>query len=78
MTPEVDGPDQHPEGEVIAAFDNDRAGDELCESLEKLVQSTGAKVTFRVDRPHERGRDWNDNLREQAALRGQAHLGMSL
>lgn len=58
-------------GEVVAAFDNDRAGDELCETLEKIVRSAAVDVTFRVDRPPSRGADWNDAMRNGVLSRGQ-------
>ena len=59
-------------GEVIAAADNDKAGDDLSETLEKVVRDANAEVTFRVDRPQKRGADWNDVARESERARGLA------
>ena len=46
--------------EVIAAFDNDDAGDKLTSHLANLF---GQHVAFRCVRPPLRGQDWNDALR---------------
>lgn len=51
--------------EIVAAFDNDEAGDRLTEELSALVAAVGRPdLTFREDRPALRGTDWNQVLME--------------
>lgn len=51
-------------GSVVAAFDNDGAGDDLTERLAGLLRDSGrTDLVFKEDRPGERGTDWNDVLR---------------
>jgi hypothetical protein len=46
--------------QVVAAFDNDRGGDALTERLHAIFADTRRDdVTFREDRPAQRGSDWN-------------------
>lgn len=46
--------------EIVAAFDNDEAGDRLTENLLQLVKEIGRPdLAFREDRPQARGADWN-------------------
>ncbi|TWT48937.1 toprim domain-containing protein [Botrimarina hoheduenensis] len=48
---------------VVAAFDNDEAGDALTDELAQLVERSGrADLEFLDDRPAERGADWNQVL----------------
>lgn len=55
--------------QVVAAFDNDEAGDRLTEELAALVTNAGrTDLEFREDRPLTRGADWNQLLME--SLRG--------
>lgn len=57
---------------VIAAFDNDKSGDGLCEQLEEVVgQVQRPDLAFQVDRPLTRGHDWNQVLQERAIEKGQ-------
>lgn len=56
--------------QVVAAFDNDEAGDQLTNQLADLVSKTGrSDLQFVEDRPRLRGADWNQVLMQQA----QAH-----
>jgi hypothetical protein len=49
--------------QIVAAFDNDDAGDALTEQLAELVAESGrADIEFCADRPVERGADWNQAL----------------
>ena len=51
------------QGQVIAAFDNDEAGDELTRELSGLVGKLGrAGLQFVEDRAPQRGADWNQVL----------------
>jgi len=51
---------------IIAAFDNDRAGDELTNQLADLVAETNRKdLHFKEDRPQVRNADWNKVLMEE-------------
>ncbi|TWT41378.1 toprim domain-containing protein [Botrimarina hoheduenensis] len=57
---------------IVAAFDNDQAGDELTAQLADIVISSGrTDVSFCDDRPVERGADWNQLLvsRERSSAR---------
>lgn len=48
---------------IVAAFDNDEAGDILTEELAQLVERSGrTDLAFLDDRPAERGADWNQVL----------------
>lgn len=48
---------------IVAAFDNDEAGDVLTEQLAALVHKSGrVDLNFHDDRPGERGADWNQVL----------------
>ena len=48
---------------IVAAIDNDDAGDQYVAVLEELFRSAArVDLTFRVDRPERRGQDWNDAL----------------
>jgi hypothetical protein len=58
-------------GDVIVAVDNDKAGDEFCETLERIVKTADAAVLFRIDRPLKRGADWNDVVLEKIRYRRQ-------
>ncbi|TWT96920.1 hypothetical protein Pla108_26960 [Botrimarina colliarenosi] len=52
------------ESQIVAAFDNDEAGDRLTTQLHELLISTGrSDLAFSDDRPKERGADWNDALK---------------
>lgn len=49
--------------QIVAAFDNDPAGDELTVRLEGLVAEVGRRdLKFGEDRPLKRGADWNEVL----------------
>lgn len=49
--------------QIIAAFDNDRGGDELSRQLRTIVASIGREdLEFFDDRPEEYGDDWNKVL----------------
>lgn len=51
------------EAHVVAAFDNDRAGDNLTARLRDIVSSIArTDVGFLDDRPSQRGQDWNQVL----------------
>lgn len=57
---------------VVAAFDNDKAGDELTQKLADLVLETGrSDMEFKEDRAKARGADWNQVLMDQARQQGQ-------
>ena len=57
---------------IIAAFDNDRAGDELTEKLADLVAETNRKdLHFKEDRPQARNADWNKVLMQGALRAGR-------
>ena len=46
--------------QIVAAFDNDEAGDRLTEVLQGIVRDCGrGDIEFRDDRPAKRGTDWN-------------------
>lgn len=48
---------------VVAAFDNDPAGDKLTETLRQILRDAGrGDLEFRDHRPQERGMDWNTVL----------------
>lgn len=52
---------------IVAAFDNDRAGDELTEKLASIVDEVGrADLDFRDDRAPQRGADWNKVAMDQS------------
>lgn len=54
------------QGQIIAAVDNDKAGDELCRELNELVKQSGNRELCFVDhRAPKRGADWNAVLMEQ-------------
>lgn len=57
--------DRMPAGSrIIAAVDNDEAGDRYVDRLGELVDGLGREdLVFLEDRPVERGDDWNDALR---------------
>lgn len=58
---------------IVAAFDNDEAGDLLTEELAQLVERSGrADLEYCDDRPAERGADWN-----QVLMRSQASVARS-
>lgn len=47
--------------QVVAAFDNDVAGDRLTEQLQHLlIETARSDLEFRNDRPQIRSRDWNN------------------
>ncbi|MEM1186704.1 MAG: toprim domain-containing protein [Planctomycetota bacterium] len=49
--------------QIVAAFDNDEAGDQLTDELARLVDGAGRPdLLFREERPAERGADWNQVL----------------
>lgn len=51
---------------VVAAFDNDEAGDRMTQTLsELLLQSGRGDLQFVDHRPSRRGDDWNDVLRQR-------------
>ncbi|MCA9235612.1 MAG: toprim domain-containing protein [Planctomycetales bacterium] len=51
---------------VVAAFDNDEAGDRLTEELAAIVVDAGrSDLSFVEDRPRQRGADWNDVLKRE-------------
>lgn len=55
-----------PAGLVVLAFDNDEAGDVLVEKFQVVFGEVGrGDLELRVERPSDRGDDWNDVLREQ-------------
>ncbi len=61
--------------QIVAAFDNDPAGDELTAKLAELVAEFGrSDLLFGEDRPRERGADWNDVLRVDPQSRNQLVL----
>ena len=56
--------------QIVAAFDNDEAGDALTQQLAALVSESGRDdLSFLDDRPPERGADWN-----QVVMRSQASV----
>lgn len=56
--------------QVVAAFDNDEAGDQLTEQLDELVGGMGrGDLKFCEDRPKERGADWNQVLMRSRQIR---------
>lgn len=56
--------------QIIAAFDNDRGGDELTEQLAKIAEAiSDREIEFKDDRPADPGYDWNRVLVEQKNLR---------
>lgn len=58
--------------QIIAAFDNDEAGDDLTLQLANLVRTLGRKdLEFIEDRPFTRGADWNQVLMEEAVRAGR-------
>lgn len=53
------------ESTVIAAFDNDEAGDRMTVALAKIVASVKRPdISIKSDRPQKRGADWNEALNE--------------
>lgn len=55
-------------GTVAAVFDNDEAGDKLTQKLSDILQhSKRSDLKFIDDRPRQRGKDWNDVLKQDAA-----------
>lgn len=57
---------------IIAAFDNDKAGDELTQKLSDLVSAMGrSDLEFKEDRPQARGADWNKVLMDEALRVGR-------
>ncbi len=56
---------------IIAAFDNDRAGDQLTQELFDLVVTMGRREDFLEDRPEKRGADWNQVLVDSARKAGR-------
>lgn len=60
--------DQMKEGsQVVAAFDNDEAGDELTEKLAELFEDCDRNdIGFRENRPQIRGDDWNAILKKDS------------
>ena len=52
--------------QIIAAFDNDNAGDQLTEKLFNLVTAMGRGDLFLENRPEKRGADWNEVLMKKA------------
>ncbi len=58
--------------QIVAAFDNDRGGDELTKKLGELMSDTGrSDLEFRDHRPEVRGHDWNRVLVDEAIKAGQ-------
>ena len=54
-----------PPGELVLAFDNDEAGDQLTARFTDLFSDCPrSDCTLRVDRPVSRGFDWNRELQE--------------
>ncbi len=52
---------------VVAAFDNDKGGDELTEKLAQIVNAVNRNdLEFKEDRPLSRGADWNQVQMEEA------------
>ena len=52
---------------VVAAFDNDKAGDQLVNELAQLVDLSGRNdLVFEDNRPPQRGHDWNQ-VRKQSS-----------
>lgn len=53
-----------PGSELVAAVDNDEAGDRYVEQLAEILEAAHRPdVTLRVERPEGRGRDWGDEIR---------------
>ncbi len=65
--------------QIIAAFDNDKAGDELTQRLADLVAEVGrSDLQFKEDRAQARGADWNQVLVEEARKSGRVQaMGLS-
>ena len=60
------------EGEIVAAFDRDAAGDELTERLSQIAASHSRdSLVFKDDRPTAQGADWNQVIMEEAAREGR-------
>jgi len=57
--------------QVVAAFDNDKAGDQLTQELCDLVAAMGRGDSFVEDRPQKRGVDWNQVLMDRARNSGR-------
>ena len=52
---------------VVAAFDNDKAGDQLVNELAQLVDLSGRNdLVFEDNRPPQRGHDWNQVLKQSS------------
>jgi len=59
---------------IIAAFDNDAAGDKLCAQLEAIVKEVNRNsLIFQEDRPA-RGQDWNHVLQDERGIHRSASL----
>jgi len=56
---------------IIAAFDNDKAGDQLTQELCDLITAMGRGDSFQEDRPQKRGADWNQVLMDRAIKSGR-------
>lgn len=57
---------------IVAAFDNDKGGDELTQRLMDIVQATGrSDLEFTDDRPLARGADWNKVIVGEAVKAGR-------
>lgn len=60
------------EGEIVAAFDRDAAGDEMTERLAEIAAShSHDSLVFTDDRPTAQGADWNQIVMEEAARQGR-------
>lgn len=58
--------------QIVAAFDNDPAGDALAEKLLEIVVATGRDdLEFKDDRPVARGADWNKVVVDEAIKAGR-------
>ena len=60
------------QGTVVAAYDNDKAGDQLTQELADLVASVGrSEIAFQEDRAQGRGSDWNQVLKDRQQKLGR-------
>lgn len=60
------------QGTVVAAFDNDKAGDQLTQELSDLVKGMGRRdITFKEDRAPGRDADWNQVLVDRSSVQKQ-------
>lgn len=60
------------EGEIVAAFDRDAAGDEMTERLAQIAASHSRdSLVFKDDRPIAQGADWNQVVMEEAVRQGR-------